>query len=161
MRIQLTKSELIFCKLVGKMRYQTTSSVCEEQIQSELNPETICVDGVIGEYCVAKQLNLHFSLNTDLRVEWGADLVTHEGRTIDVKTTRSRRGDLNATLTSVNKKFDIYVLCVLEPDGCDIVGWIYGNQFLIPENIVQGVKGDYYKITKDKLNTNFKREEDE
>ena len=161
MRIQLTKSELIFCKLVGKMRYQTTSSACEEQIQSELNPELISIDGVIGEYCVAKQLNLHFSLNTDLRVDWGADLITHEGKTIDVKTTRLKGGNLVATLTSNKKNFDIYVLCVLEPDGCEIVGWVSGNQFLTPEHIVRGNKGDYYKMSRDKLNTNFKREEDE
>ena len=143
------------------MRYQTTSSVCEEQIQSELNPELISIDGVIGEYCVAKQLNLHFSLNTDLRVDWGADLFTHEGKTIDVKTTRLKGGNLVATLTSNKKNFDIYVLCVLEPDGCEIVGWVSGNQFLTPEHIVRGNKGDYYKMSRDKLNTNFKREEDE
>lgn len=157
MKIKLTDSELRICQFVGMMRYHTTSRACEEQIQSDLNPLDITIEGVIGEYCVSKHLNLHFSLDTDLRVEWGADLVTYKGKTIDVKTTRKKGGNLNATLTSANKNFDIYVLCELESDGCNIVGWIAKNKFITPENIVEGKKGAYYTISRDKLITTFER----
>ena len=156
MRIDLSNSEFRICQFVGTMRYHTTSRACEEQIQSTMNPLDIVIDGVIGEYCVAKHLNLHFSLDTDLR-DWGADLVTYHGKTVDVKTTRKKGGNLNATLTSADKNFDLYVLCELQSGGADIVGWINRKAFIRPENIVDGVKKPYYSVTRDKLNPEFGR----
>jgi hypothetical protein len=154
MLIKLSPSEMRLCKLIGAMRYATTSDVCAEQIQSDMNPLEIVVDGVIGEYCVSKHLNLHFSLDTDLR-EWGADLVTYQGKTVDVKSTRAKGGRLNATKSSDKKNYDIYILCELNDEGADIVGWVTRDSFLKPENIAMGKRGEYYAIDRSKLNTTF------
>jgi hypothetical protein len=133
------------------MRYATTNDACAEQIQSDLDPLGIVVDGVIGEYCVAKHLNLHFSLDTDLR-DWGADLIGRNGETIDVKTTRKQGGRLNATRTSQKKNFDYYILCELANDGAHIVGGITREMFINDKNLVMGKKGEYYAIDRSRLN---------
>ena len=139
------------CRFIGAMRYATTNDACAEQIQSDLNPLGIVVDGVIGEYCVAKHLNLHFSLDTDLR-DWGADLIGRDGKTIDVKTTRKQGGRLNATRTSQKKNFDYYILCELANDGAHIVGGITRERFINDDNLVMGKKGEYYAIDRNRLN---------
>ena len=154
MFIKLSPSELRMCRFIGAMRYATTNDACAEQIQSDLDPLGIVVDGVIGEYCVAKHLNLHFSMDTDLR-DWGADLISKNGKTIDVKTTKFKNGRLFATKTSQKKDFDIYILCELNEDGVDIVGWIYRNEFIKDENLIDGKKGQYYAIHNSKLNFEF------
>jgi hypothetical protein len=133
------------------MRYATTNDACAEQIQSDLDPLGIVVDGVIGEYCVAKHLNLHFSLDTDLR-DWGADLIGRNGETIDVKTTRKQGGRLNATRTSQKKNFDYYILCELANDGAHIVGGITREMFINDKNLVMGKRGEYYAIDRSRLN---------
>jgi len=133
------------------MRYATTNDACAEQIQSDLDPLGIVVDGVVGEYCVAKHLNLHFSLDTDLR-DWGADLIGRNGETIDVKTTRKQGGRLNATRTSQKKNFDYYILCELANDGAHIVGGITREMFINDKNLVMGKKGEYYAIDRSRLN---------
>ena len=130
MKIALSKSELEICHYIGMKRYYTTSRACKEQIQSDKSPLEIVIDGVIGEYCVSRCLNLYFSLDTDLR-NWGADLFTNKGLQIDVKTTRLVGGNLVATLTSDKKNFDVYILCELMEDGCDVVGWINRDEFQI------------------------------
>ena len=139
------------CRFIGAMRYATTNDACAEQIQSDLDPLGIVVDGVIGEYCVAKHLNLHFSLDTDLR-DWGADLIGRNGETIDVKTTRKQGGRLNATRTSQKKNFDYYILCELANDGAHIVGGITREMFINDKNLVMGKKGEYYAIDRSRLN---------
>jgi len=149
--IKLSTSELRMCRFIGAMRYATTNDACAEQIQSDLDPLGIVVDGVIGEYCVAKHLNLHFSLDTDLR-DWGADLIGRNGETIDVKTTRKQGGRLNATRTSQKKNFDYYILCELANDGAHIVGGITREMFINDKNLVMGKKGEYYAIDRSRLN---------
>jgi len=139
------------CRFIGAMRYATTNDACAEQIQSDLDPLGIVVDGVIGEYCVAKHLNLHFSLDTDLR-DWGADLIGRNGETIDVKTTRKQGGRLNATRTSQKKNFDYYILCELANDGAHIVGGITREMFINDKNLVMGKRGEYYAIDRSRLN---------
>lgn len=151
MFIKLSTSELRMCRFIGAMRYATTNDACAEQIQSDLDPLGIVVDGVIGEYCVAKHLNLHFSLDTDLR-DWGADLIGRNGETIDVKTTRKQGGRLNATRTSQKKNFDYYILCELANDGAHIVGGITREMFINDKNLVMGKKGEYYAIDRSRLN---------
>jgi hypothetical protein len=149
--IKLSTSELRMCRFIGAMRYATTNDACAEQIQSDLDPLGIVVDGVIGEYCVAKHLNLHFSLDTDLR-DWGADLIGRNGETIDVKTTRKQGGRLNATRTSQKKNFDYYILCELAKDGAHIVGGITREMFINDKNLVMGKRGEYYAIDRSRLN---------
>jgi len=149
--IKLSTSELRMCRFIGAMRYATTNDACAEQIQSDLDPLGIVVDGVIGEYCVAKHLNLHFSLDTDLR-DWGADLIGRNGETIDVKTTRKQGGRLNATRTSQKNNFDYYILCELANDGAHIVGGITREMFINDKNLVMGKKGEYYAIDRSRLN---------
>jgi len=152
MFVKLSPSELRMCRFIGAMRYATTNDACAEQIQSDLDPLGIVVDGVIGEYCVAKHLNLHFSLDTDLR-DWGADLTTQRGATIDIKTTRAKGGRLNATRTSQKKNFDHYILCELADEGAHIVGWIPREEFINDDNLVMGKRGEYYALDRSKLKT--------
>jgi hypothetical protein len=159
MRVDLTDSEFRILNFVGTMRYHITSSACAEQLQDKTqNPLDVVINGVIGEYIVAKGLDLFFDLNCDLR-KWGEDLKTKKGKTIDVKATWKKDGPLNCRLSKKWKSSDFYVLVELDDAGGDIVGWIRKNDLFKTENEVDIGNGPYYSVSQDKLERKFSVQE--
>lgn len=113
------------------------------------------MDGVIGEFCVAKSLNLcpDFSVNPR---SGGEDLRAHSGKTIDVKTTRNVNGNLVATLNKTNSQSDIYILATVDDYGCNIDGWIYKEDLFVDKNIKNLGHGNTYFFAKENLNKDLK-----
>jgi hypothetical protein len=151
-RVYLSQTEFMVLNFVGKLRSQVTSSHGTDMLQdTTLNGLQISCDGVITEYAVAKYLNLHLDLNCDFR-EFGADLVSAKGARIDVKSTRTAGGNLNAVGWSNGKTADIFVLTEILASCVGIVGWIHRESFLRNENVVtpKGRK-PYYSVSRDKL----------
>ena len=128
MRYDLDKHELLFCEFFGVMRRKNAMQHNADQQYSKRNPYDIDIDGFMGEYIVAKHLNLcpDVSLNEKKNP---IDLRTHAGSSIDVKTTRSK--DKPLTVTAYHKKnpcdFYIYVLC--DDLGGEIIGWVDKEEF--------------------------------
>ena len=146
LRRNLTVTELDICIYIGKMRYSITSQQGTERKQDiTQNSLQMSIDGVITEYAVAKTLNLNFDLNCDFR-KFGADLVTADGRTIDVKSTYTVGGPLNAVGWSVEKPCDVFVLTEIHPSHVRIVGWIGRGKFLRPENLKDVGRGEFYSV---------------
>jgi len=114
------------------------------------DPVQIAIDGVMTEYAVAKFLNLHFDLNCNYR-KFGADLISHTGLLIDVKSTETVGGNLNATKRSVDKPADAFVLTEIHSSHVAIVGWIGRERFLCDENLKNVGNGVFYSIAQSKL----------
>lgn len=147
-----TETEYYICKMIGEIRYAQTSKVCAEQIQSNYDPATISVDGVLSEYLVAKHKGWFFDLNCDVR-KFGADLLTPTGHKIDVKSTRRLDGDMNVRHTHKNKNYDYYVLVELKERSGIIVGIACRDKVIDDSNLCIGsVTGQpYYRVPRAKL----------
>lgn len=141
-----TVTELEICWFIGKKRYEITSQQGTERKQDPTqNALQMSVDGVITEYAVAKTLNLNFDLNCDFR-KFGADLTLSDGKTIDVKSTSTPGGNLNAVKWSVEKPCDFFVLTEIRSSHVRIVGTIARDNFLQPENLVDVGRGAFYSV---------------
>ena len=148
----LTVTELDICMYIGKMRYTITAQHRPEGKQDiKQNGLQMCIDGVITEYAVAKTLNLNFDFNCDFR-KFGADLTLQDGRTLDVKSTYTKDGPLNAVKWSVEKPCDVFVLTEIHPSHVRIVGWIGRGKFLRDENLRDVGRGEFYSVPQTYLN---------
>jgi hypothetical protein len=145
MKIYLTITEMQVLEFVAGRRYEITSSRTTEMIQSSKRPFQIVLDGVWGEYAVSKMLNLHFDLNCDYR-KFEADLTSHKGNFIDVKSTTTEGGNLNAVGWSRTKPADIFILCEIHHDHVDVIGWIDRHTFLVEDNIYDIGNGPFYSL---------------
>lgn len=155
-KIELSETECRLLQHIGILRYEKTGRVAKEQIQSKINPVEISIDGALSEYIVAKHFNLFFDINCDYR-KFGADLISKNNMSIDVKSTRIENGAMSIRKQmdeTRQRKYDIYVLVQLDENNNGyIIGWIYGIDAIHESNIYQiEQKEPYYKITRDKLN---------
>jgi hypothetical protein len=122
MRINLTDSELFICRTLGVMRRSEAMHKVKNQQMGKDDTWSIDIDGMVGEFCVAKQLNVCPDLTISVR-KGGADLISPQKKSIDVKTTRHKNGRLLATLKKFEDACDVYVLVIVDDLGGDIVGW--------------------------------------
>lgn len=153
MRYTLTQTEFEICSMIGRLRHAHTSAVAKEQMQMKGgDPIQIAIDGVMTEYVVSRALNLHFDMNCNVR-PFGPDFTHPSGLTIDVKSTRTLRGNLNARKNSTGKQGDVFILCEIHSIDIEIVGSIKRDLFLIDENIkTRNDGGDhFYSISRDRL----------
>lgn len=121
-RIDLTPAELHICRILGVMRRSEAMDKVRDQQVGNDDSWSIDIDGVVAEYCVAKLLNLCPDLTVSVR-NGGADLITHKGKTVDVKSTRHKNGRLLATLKKATDPCDMYVLVVVDNFGGNVMGW--------------------------------------
>lgn len=145
-RLSLTQSEIKIATYVGQYRHHVTSQQGTERKQDGgQNSLDMSITGAITEYAVAKAMNLNFDLNCDFR-KFGADLITQNGLTIDVKSCTRVGGDLNAVRWSSdpNKRCDVYILTELFNNAVGLVGWIDGETFLQESNLADFGNGAFY-----------------
>lgn len=151
MRVNLTDSELLVCRLLGVMRRSAAMNNVTDQQVGEKDTWEMDVDGVVGELCAAKRLNVCPDLTIGIR-SGGHDLISKTKQTVDVKTTRVKNGRLLATLDKIDKSCDIYVLVIVDDFGGDVVGWASKEEFLIDANIKDLGHGPGYALSQEKLN---------
>lgn len=152
MRVDLSKGEMYVCRNIGFMRRCANLNKTKDQQMGKQDPWDIDMDGVIGEFCVAKILNL--CPDFEIKPRSGSpDLILKDGRSADVKTTRLINGNLVATMGKNESRSDVYILAIVDHDGCTITGWIDGETFLRDENIKNLGHGDTYFYDRTKLNT--------
>jgi hypothetical protein len=150
MIVKLSDTEINIINLIGTTRYNITSQQGTERKQSGANALNMSIDGVFSEYAVAKYMNVHFDFNCDYR-KFGPDLIGRKGKTIDVKSTRMKNGNLTAVSWSINKPADIFILTEIGMDFVDIVGWIERENFLIDSNLSDVGNGKFYMMPRNKL----------
>jgi hypothetical protein len=150
-RIDLSEAELFICRTLGVMRRSTAMHKVVDQQMGNQDTWAIDIDGMIGEFCVAKFLNLCPDLTIGIR-KGGADLVTSRGKTIDVKTTRHVNGKLLATLKKIDSQCDLYILVIVNDFGGDIIGWASKEKLFNDENKTDLGHGVGYSLTQSQLN---------
>jgi hypothetical protein len=156
--IKLSESEIRTCNYLGKLRnYETSKHASERKQDQSLNGEQMSINGVLTEYAVAKFLRLFFDIDCSYR-KFGADLVDADGKLIDVKSTNTAGGNLNAVEWSTSKPVDVFVLTEIHPFHIRIVGWIAAEKFLRRENLRNVGNGLFYSVPQSQL-TPFEYEE--
>jgi hypothetical protein len=154
MRVDLNAGEMHVCRLLGFLRRSINLNKTKDQQVGKQDPWDIDMDGVIGEFCVAKVLNVCPDFSIHAR-SGGDDLVLPSGATIDVKTTRLKQGNLLATLSKIDAPSDIYVLAIVDDKGCNIEGWIQKDMLFKKENLKNLGHGLTYFLSKEQLNKNL------
>ena len=81
----------------------------------------------------------------------GADLVTHSGTRIDVKTTKYATGRLLAKINTAYESIDVFVLVTTDYPTFTVRGWATKEQLINPENIINLGHGDGYGLNQDQL----------
>ena len=148
--IRLTDAELHICRMLGVMRRsEAMHKVVDQQVGKD-DTWAIDIDGVVAEFCAAKQLNLCPDLTVSVR-NGGADLITHKGQTVDVKSTRHKNGRLLATLKKAQDPCDVYVLVIVDDFGGDVVGWASKDMLFQDANKTDLGHGVGYALTQDQL----------
>ncbi len=149
--IVLTRSEIWYCNHIGKWRNHETSKNASERKQDQsLNGEQMSIDGVITEYATAKFMRLFFDMDCSYR-KFGADLIDANGKLIDVKSTKTAGGNLNAVKWSTKKPVDVFVLTEIHYSHVRLVGWIGALKFLRRENLRNVGNGPFYSVPQSQL----------
>lgn len=150
MRVDLTKAEMFICRMIGMMRRsKDMGNVIDQQVGKD-DTWGIDIDGVVGEYCVAKQLNVCPDLTVSPR-KGGIDLKSRTGNSIDVKTTRHKSGRLLATVKKIEDPCDIYVLVIVDDNGGDVIGYATKEDLFDEKNIKDLGHGNTYALDQNEL----------
>jgi len=151
LNVYFTKTEYDICRYIGEMRYKITAQhVTDNRQDNTQDPMQMCIDGVLTEYAVSKTLNLSFDLNCDYR-KFGADLTLRDGKPLEVKSTKTIGGNLNAVKNSDAKPAAIFVLTEIHSSHVRIVGWIGRAKFLHPDNLKDVGRGAFYSVAQSYL----------
>lgn len=152
MRVDLTPPELAACHTAGVMRHLSAKGGAVTDRQKGLQDKTqIDVDGVIAEYCFAKLANLCPDFTASPR-KGGADLVTRQGKTVDVKSTRHANGRLLGDLKKpVDGACDLYVLMIVDDRGATFAGWATYAELFDDANLVDLGHGIVYALEQSRL----------
>ena len=151
LRVDLTKEEMFVSRMLGVMRRSAAMHNVTDQQMGEQDTWAIDIDGVVGEICAAKYLNLCPDLTIGIR-KGGADLISREGKTIDVKATRHKHGRLLATLKKIESQCDRYVLVVVDDFGGQIIGWASKEKLFRDHNQIDLGHGTGYALEQHQLN---------
>lgn len=134
-----TTSEKDILDLVSELRYKNTKDklIKDSQQSNDFSPEEIVRRGVYSEYVVSKYYDLHMNLNCDYRSDFGADLITRGGVTIDVKVTHYENGGIATVPWTEKKDADIFVGCYAPNDlsFCEIFGYIKRHNLITPSKL--------------------------
>lgn len=150
MRVDLTEAEMFICRMLGVMRRSEAMHKVQDQQVGKNDTWSIDIDGMVGEFCVAKLLNVCPDLTVSIR-KGGADLMSSDKKTIDVKTTRHRNGRLLATLKKLHEPCDIYILVIVDDKGGDVIGWAKHEELCIDKNKMNLGHGDGYGLEQGQL----------
>ena len=147
----LTDLEKKICVDGADMRYNIarSSGVSNGKIGPQSNKLTDQL-GLGGELTVAKWLNLYPDFTIYVR-QGGADLVTHSGTRIDVKTTKYATGRLLAKINTAYESIDVFVLVTTDYPTFTVRGWTTKEQLINPENIINLGHGDGSGLNQDQL----------
>jgi hypothetical protein len=149
-RIDLTEEELFICRMLGVMRRSSAMHSVKDRQVGKNDTWAIDIDGMVGEYCVAKYLNVCPDLTVGPR-SGGADLISRTKQRIDVKTTRIPDGRLLATIEKAKDPCDIYILVIVDDKGGNIIGYATKDQLFSIANITDLGHGEGYALNQEDL----------
>ena len=148
MDFELNRHEMLICDIFGSIRRKNAMQFNYDRQVSKQNPYDMDIDGFMGEFIVAKYLNVmpDFTINEKKNP---TDLIWNN-LTIDVKTTRNPNGALWVTEYHKKNPCDIYIQVVIDNNIGSIKGWIDKSELFAKAEYVSG-NHPSYKVTQDLL----------
>jgi hypothetical protein len=144
--------------MIGMMRRSEAMHKVADQQMGNQDTWAIDIDGMVGEFCVAKALNLFPDLTVGIR-SGGSDLVSRNGKHIDVKTTRVSNGRLLATIKKSSEPCDLYVLVTVDDAGGNLIGWASKDALFNDQNKINLGHGVGYALDQAQLESLIKGKE--
>ena len=121
-KIEFSRHELMICELFGTVRRKNAMQFNVDRQVSLQNPYEMDIDGFMGEFAVAKFLNV--MVDTSIAEKKNPVDLLWNGKTIDVKSTRVSNASIFVTEYHRTKPCNLYVLVTLENDAAILSGWI-------------------------------------
>ena len=133
----------------ARMRINARAGVFDRR-RSEEPPEDIEINGMGAELAYCKAFNLWPDLTVHVR-SGGADMVNHEGQSIDVKATPHVNGWLLVPPYKIDKGVDLYALVTGFMPYYNIIGYATSDEIFNDDNLVDKGYGDTYGLPQEKL----------
>ena len=109
MEITLTKTEQKLAEYVAKQRHAAGKHRTDRQIGPQ-DANRIDLEGAATELLICRVLNVYPDLEPGITPD--ADAITHNGLTIDVKSTQYQNGRLLVAQWKKSKAADLYILVI-------------------------------------------------
>ena len=108
---------------------------------SKQNPYDMDIDGFMGEFAVAKYLNVNVDTSINEKKN-PIDLYLNK-KSIDVKTSRNNEAKLYVTEYHRHNPCDIYILVFVEENIATIKGWIDSKTLFEKAKLITGKHPSY------------------
>ena len=125
MRIEFNRHELLICELMGTVRRKNAMQFNADRQVSNQNPYDMDIDGFMGEFAVAKYLNV--MVDTTINEKKNPVDIIWNGHTIDVKTTRNTHANIHVTEYHRKSPCDIYIQVIIDKESAILSGWVDSN----------------------------------
>jgi len=122
MKITFNRHEMLICELFGSIRRKNAMQFNNDRQVSQQDPYDMDIDGFMGEYAVAKYLNV--MVDTTINEKKNPIDLTWNNKTIDVKATRNPTGNIYVTEYHRKKPCDLYIQVIIDGSTANITGWI-------------------------------------
>lgn len=159
MIITLDMTELMLCRILATMRVASNRGAGVREVNKEYKDQLDRdMEGIIGEFVVAKQANLYPDF-TILPRSCGYDLLSKTGKKIEVKATTYKNGQLIVKKHSIKDKNDYYFLVILNQTltGGDIIGYATPVMVFKDENLKKVGLDENYVLTQEQLKKDHDR----
>ena len=133
----------------ARQRFNREAGVFNRQRSPE-SASAIDVNGMGAELAYCKAFNLWPDLTVSIR-SGGADALTHDGKSIDVKSTPNVNGRLLVTPDKINHGIDLYVLVVGFIPFYKVIGYATHKEVFNPDNLLNLGHGSAYGLPQEKL----------
>jgi hypothetical protein len=145
---ELNRHEMLVCDIFGSIRRKNAMQFNYDRQVSKQNPYDMDIDGFMGEFVVAKCLNVmpDFTINEKKNP---TDLIWN-GLTVDVKTTRNPNGAIWVTEYHKKNPCDIYIQVIINDSIGSIKGWIHKSELFTMSEYISG-NHPSYKLTQNLL----------
>jgi hypothetical protein len=136
MKIELNRHEMLVCELFGSIRRKNAMQFNFDNQVSKQNPYDMDIDGFMGEFVVAKHLNV--MVDTSINEKKNPIDLYWNNKSIDVKTSRNNDAKLYVTEYHRIKPCDIYIMVFIEENIAIIKGWIDSKTLFEKAKLIVG-----------------------
>lgn len=141
MKIEFNRHELLICDLFGSIRRKNAMQFNVDRQVSNQNPYDMDIDGFMGEFAVAKHLNV--MVDTSINEKKNPIDLYWMGKSIDVKTSRNPLADIHVTEYHKKKPCDLYIQVILVDDCAYLSGWVDSKSLFEKAMLIHGSHPSY------------------
>lgn len=149
--ITFTEPEITVIRVMATNRHLAArGGHAEDRQRGHQNAVQIDIDGIMGEFALARMMNVYPDFTAYAR-NGGADLMSRDGLSIDVKTTRYADGQLLGEVKKKDAPCDVYVLMIVDDRSARFAGWISGKRLFRDDYLTDLGHGPTYAVPQDQL----------